>query len=415
MLAFHHSVAIQVFCHTIFQQAHENFIWKKAMMIRRYCRLTAFALLACTPLVSNAAQTGTVDLVPQITSPSSARPGNYHTVRIVEFNRGTRPSGVHRIEILLSGISLADGVINAPSIMPGNRIILVKRILISPLQARGDYRLCVKTDADNRIRESNERNNTVCQPLRLQNPRVTRRLPDLTVYFNRAPNTVTSGRSFQTMLYDHNIGNFEAQPHRLLFELRRSNRVIARLTTQDAVRLLAGMKRRYTITHRVPASVPAGRYQLCAITDAERRIRESNERNNQDCLPIQVITLNRRVSRPDLTIRSLMLPGIMRQGQRLMVYIGNYNQGRGAAPRHQIRYVLQRANAAGGYTRYAILGTLPAVGMYPRRFYRLRHFLRLPARIPAGTYKLCATLDPDNRVRESNEANNTACRNFRVR
>lgn len=144
-------------------------------------------------------------------------------------------------------------------------------------------------------------------------------------------------------------------------------------------------------------------------------------------------TLRAAALAPDLTV-DLVVPAAAAPGADIGNRIRLIVKNRGTAPANGTQ-----AHAA-GYMVDLTLGRNPAVpagfrvfsatfvedallkggrvsrtvDLAPLAFHEYAAGGGIPADTPAGNYFLCATADPGNAVVESNEANNTACRQIRI-
>ena len=154
---------------------------------------------------------------------------------------------------------------------------------------------------------------------------------------------------------------------------------------------------------RMPSDIPTGSYQFKVSVDADSDIDECDEDNNEASKPVTV-------EKPDLVVDSITVaPGSVPSEScgyfRIKADIRNEGADlpQGASFKGQVWIVggsprIERSLREITYSGYT--GTLP----------ELSFLVQIPDDIPTGSYQFKVSVDADNDVDESNEANNDAFR-----
>jgi hypothetical protein len=183
----------------------------------------------------------------------------------------------------------------------------------------------------------------------------------------------------------------------------------------------------------IPTDTPAGTYFICARIDSGNQVVELSEGNNVGCSRIKIGSSGK----PDLVTR-LTVPMTALSGSDIgaSVKLIAYNIGTAAAP--GTSGVLDPAN---GYMIDLVLSTDVVVPPGPATY--SPHFSEdvllqggrrsntidlaagankpyatgagIPADTPTGLYRICARIDPYNKVAELNEANNVTCAKIKIK
>ncbi len=186
----------------------------------------------------------------------------------------------------------------------------------------GRHTICVVIDPENRVRESNERNNRSCAPIRVSGRGrpipgrpggvVTRRLPDLVVRnLTVSPTTVSPGADVDVKALIRNDGNAVAPGTSsgngymvditlgtdtntpagwAVYSANYSEDVLLKGGRfSNTIDLAPGAMQSYGDTNnQIPADTPPGNYYVCARVDPGGKVAESNEGNNTRCVRITV-------------------------------------------------------------------------------------------------------------------------------
>jgi len=259
----------------------------------------------------------------------------------------------------------------------------------------GTCYLILRTDHYDYLYESNEANNDRAVAIILTTP-------DLTPTGLTAPASAVAEQQIEVSWTVENQGTGAAQPYwydRLYFS---TNEVWDDQDTQLGSfqwnhTLAAGASYTQTQIARLP-QVPAGTYYLILRADGSNRLYESNEANNDSAVTIILTT-------PDLTPTPLTAPASGVAEQQIEVSWTVENQGTGEAQPYWYDRLYFSTNDLWD-DQDTQLGsfrwnhTVAAGASYTQT-----QTVRLPE-VPAGTYYLILRADSDNRLYESNEANN---------
>jgi hypothetical protein len=199
---------------------------------------------------------------------------------------------------------------------------------------------------------------------------------------------------------------------------------LAPSTSKDYIGLEGG-------SGRIPVDTPGGAYFVCARIDSGNKVAESDESNNTSCAQIKISSPTQGKGKPDLIVR-LTGPSSATAGSDIgaSVKLVAGNTGTGAAAG-----TVGSLDPSNGYMIDLILSTDLTVptgfatfspnfsedvllrGGRASRTIDLAASTHqafpigagIPADTPAGSYQLCARIDPGSKVAESNEGNNTHC------
>jgi subtilase family serine protease len=167
------------------------------------------------------------------------------------------------------------------------------------------------------------------------------------------------------------------------------------LASRPAPALDSGADHAATTTVTLPDATPAGRYFVLAVADATAGIAEANESNNVAARPVLV--------GPDLQVAALTAPPGIAAGGTAAVTVTVVNRGAGMAAASQTRLHLGGSSKVLG----ALMGTLAVPALPAGAAFTGSITMTVPAGTPAGSTKLWAVADADQRVAESRETNNS--------
>lgn len=215
--------------------------------------------------------------VTAIKAPSLSAPGSTISVRDTTKNAGTAAGGPSRTRLWLSAnktIDTTDIVLNerdVPSLGAGIQSIVTQDVTL-PNVAPGAYFLIAEADAETAVAESDEGDNLRVKSIKLG--------PDLTVKaIALAPASPVSTSPTSVTLTIKNNGGGNAGP--TVTRLYRSAN--GKVDASDAVlasAALGAVAAGVTVTQTMMLTLPAGTYNLLAVTDASGAVAEVKETNN---------------------------------------------------------------------------------------------------------------------------------------
>lgn len=172
-------------------------------------------------------------------------------------------------------------------------------------------------------------------------------------------------------------------------------------------------------THKIPPLLKPGRYYVVAVIDGANRVKELNEKNNSGHVELTVLPytptfdMDRKIPKPDVKLDMFTVNNSAPDGIPVTIYFKNNgpvnikNLGYKVAV-YKLRYGRDwtwiretKSTYPGmvpiGDARYTITTTIPAGDLWGYRV------------------KLCVTLDPDDKLKESDERNNAKCNTYEFR
>ncbi|TAK36246.1 MAG: hypothetical protein EPO21_03325, partial [Chloroflexota bacterium] len=265
-----------------------------------------------------------------------------------------------------------------------------------PNVSSGSYYAILSVDADARLPESNDSNNTAVGTIMIG-------APDLTPTNLTSPANGVMGQQIPVAWTVGNQGSDNALPSwndRLYLSIDNSlssdDAMIGSLAHSTA--LAGGSSYTANLSPRLPGDA-VGSYYLILATDADSRLSESNETNNSTAVAIQITA-------PDLIPTSFTPPSTGITGQTIALAWTVRNQGNGnATPTWTDRVYLSTDNTLSSDD--ALVGSLPhSTALVPGDSYNATLSPKLPV-VTAGSYYLILAADSDSRLSESNETNNS--------
>ncbi|MBI3605758.1 MAG: Ig-like domain-containing protein [Nitrospirae bacterium] len=163
--------------------------------------------------------------------------------------------------------------------------------------------------------------------------------------------------------------------------------------------LPAGGTNSATTTLLIPATLPAGDYYLCAMTDSGNTVAESDETNNARC-----VTGAYHIG-PDLSV--YMFSGLL-SGTALYVSDTGINSGSQPAGAFTVSFYLSTAAAPNPSTDI-LVGTRSLSGLASGATNSATTIFAVPGSLAERTYYLCAMTDSGSGVAETSETNNVKC------
>jgi methanogen extracellular protein (TIGR04279 family) len=245
-------------------------------------------------------------------------------------------------------------------------------------KVEGVYKLTAIVDPENAVKETNETNNILSLTVTVK----PKPLPDLTpTTITVAPPEPSVGENCTVNVTVLNTGTAESPPFKVL--LKADGLTVQTLTVEKLpVNGLAVLRFTWTPTR-------SGNHTLTVIADPDNAVEELNETNNVLSITVTVKAL------PDLTVEIVNLPASFEAGKEYSINVLTRNIGEGDAGAFNVRLEFN------GH----LIG-VKTVEALPAGSDRTITFTWRPEE--AGRYVLRATVDPENAVREVNEANNVA-------
>jgi len=297
-------------------------------------------------------------------------------------NGGKGASGKTEVSIR-DGVT--GGIVASAPIGPlpaGNRVCSRNLSTAAPADLAGARQYDVTVDPNNRVTESNEDNNTGSATVAIGTP------PDL-VLATAAARFDEAAQRVMLSFCVANRGKGASGKSDVLIRDRATGDAVAAPAIES---LPPGSQ---TCRKGLPAPVPAGyngtrQYDLTA--DSRGVIKESDENNNTSVATAEISAL------PDLEFANAAAK-FDEAGRRMALSFCVINQGHAPAPETRVSI---RDPAAGSEVANAAIGPLGPGDHVCRK--------DLPVPVPAGytgTQRYDLTVDPDRRIGESDEGNNT--------
>ena len=255
----------------------------------------------------------------------------------------------------------------------------------------GLHSICVLADADDAIAESDESNNEACSPYEV----VARAGPDLAVSPEDLVLTpgppVLDGTSIRVSATVRNLGTDATGS-----TVARFFDGVPPAPQIDGDQVLPSLPRKGDATVSVSwIGTPPGAHLVCVRVDPDNLIVETNESNNEACIPARV------VSQPDYLVvnPTPSSPATVGLGKALTLSVRVTNRG-GSAP--DVPAILAVFNATTPQSPFARIAFPPVAAGDTSGPFVAEWFA--PA-IP-GAYAVTASVDYDGAIAEGNETNN---------
>jgi subtilase family serine protease/subtilisin family serine protease len=345
-------------------------------------------------------------VVSRLTVPSTAGAGA--TLAVVETtkNQGLGTADPSTTQFYLSRSStitasaiLLDSAHTVPALAAGAESSASVLVMIPGASVVGSYYIVAKADAGGTESESQEANNTLARPLTIG--------PDLVVSVLAVQATAAPGAAIVVTNTVKNQGGGTAGATTTTFylssdtalgagDLLFGSRAVPELAT-------AGVSSGAT-TVVIPPTVATGSYYVIAKADADNAVVETNESNN--------ITIRNVQIGGDLVVSTPTLPATAGAGTTIVVSETTTNKGAGTIAASVTRFYMSATLAidasavllSGSRAIPELAGGASSAGSTS---------VLIPT-VATGSYYLIAKADADNAVIETQEANNTAARAFRI-
>ncbi len=313
------------------------------------------------------------------------------TIKCYVKNQGNAPSPPSVLGIRTGG-STRYHRFNVGTLRPGQQSPLFE-ITGYRFHSPGRFTITAVADLDRTVRESNESNNIRQMNITVNNPSK----PDLAIY-SITPSTKYPevGKYYNvSVCVENKTGGAMAPASKLLFKIGGESS--PKIFSIPA--LAPGQK--YSVSRRVRANHPT-RITITAKIDPNNKIKELREDNNVKTYYLSFVEKNL----PDLTILSVKAPHTHRHlSQLFKIEVTVKNIGRAPSGNYYLRL-----------DRPCDVPPLVACGVPPSKKVYLSSLA--PGRTSTYTFSfryrwslgdkvLKIKVDPDNKIRESNEHNNT--------
>jgi subtilase family serine protease len=346
-------------------------------------------------------------VVSLLTAPPTAGAGA--TVTLVETtkNQGMGTADPSTTRFYLSRTStvtataiLLDSTHAVPALTPGAASSASVLVTIPSATSVGSYYIIAKADADGIEQESQESNNTLARQLTIG--------PDLVFSVLAVPATAAAGGAIVVTDTVKNQGGGTAGATTTTFYLSSDTALGAGDVlsgSRSVPDLPSGGVNSGATTIVIPPTVATGSYYVIAKADADHVVVETNEANNTSLRNIQI--------GGDLVVSTPTGPATAGAGLTIVVSETTTNKGAGAIAASVTRFYMSTTLAidasavllSGARAIPELAGGASSAGSTP---------VLIPTNVSAGSYYLIAKADGDNTVVETQEANNTAARSFRV-
>ncbi|MBL8151113.1 MAG: hypothetical protein JNN15_14395 [Blastocatellia bacterium] len=344
-------------------------------------------------------------------TPTSINTGSTARVQFIVRNAGTSTASATRQDIYISTDStitaqdtlLASALANP--IAPQGMQMLQLDVTI-PSGLSGSFFIGVIADATQAVSESNENNNSASTAVTIISQ------PDLVVSgLTIRPVSVNPGDLITAEFAVTNQGSAIATAHINEVRLSTDNIITSNdilLGSRTSGQIAAGSGAQFSIDLRVPNNTTPGVYFVGVVIDAGAIVTETNEANN---ISFTQITVSGEV---DLAITQLTLsPTSGSPGSQVALAVSLTNRGSLASPATAVEFRFSTdQNISSTDT---LLGTVMSSVLNPGQSSTLNLNVTIPASTLPGIFFIGATVDPDNSITESSEANNSSAAIFTVR
>jgi cysteine-rich repeat protein len=348
------------------------------------------------------------------TTTTFVAPGGTLSASNAVINQGGVSAGAFKIAFALSpdpvygsgdDITIA-ATRNVTSLNVGSTSSATTTLTVPASTPLGLYHLCAKADSDGAVVEQSETNNSRCTTSQL---RVDR--PDLTMTaVTPQAETGNAGSTLSVSTTVSNQGGAAAGAFLIGFKLSVNSTYgdsddIVVTTTRSIGSLAASASSTATTSITIPATVVAGTYHVCALSDSANALVEVNETNNSLCSSVQVTVppVNLQVSAVSAT------PAAVAPGSTISTANTVRNAGGVSASSFLVGFRLSADAVYGNADDIALSTTRTVTSLAPAATSTATTTLTVPAGIALGSYFVCAKADSAGAVTESDEADNAKC------
>ena len=352
-------------------------------------------------------------------SPTTIASGSSISVSYVLNNLGNATPQTSNVGYYLSKDSVLDSKdlflksYNGYGISPNSNNYQYDNITIPSSVAVGNYFLIYFVDYQDIEIESNEKNNTFINLIKVTEPQID--LTITSVYLNNAP-IFTKGQIYLSADIQ-NVGSSSSDSSNIGFYLSKDNT----LDQSDTYlgNALNGTLTAYNSTSLyylgvLPSSIASGDYYLIAFADYNKSIKEINESNNIKSLLINIQPSNEPYHGPDLIVtNSLISSNKVMLGGTLSVSTYIINQGDTMASASSVGFYLSKDtifDVSDEILSYSIGLKLPADSVSIRSDKNVI----IPSNTPLGNYYFLFVADDMNEVNEISEINNVQSIPFQI-
>jgi len=344
-----------------------------------------------------------------VVTPTPVRAGSEVLITAQIANSGTAPVENVSVAFFVDGRRFAvvqtpvpaaeqTGAVITPARAAVQASLKTAEITLQP----GVHELRVVVDPDDRISELDESNNALTTALTLLPalPQLPELAPKSLIVTPASPMEQGPGTVTAEIV---NTGPRAAEGFDIEFSVREAGRLrwnpIA--CTVNCTNNTLNPNAELTAQAQLPALAP-GSYEVRVVIDPRQRVQELDKENNEMVTRFRVITPRK----PDLAITQLAfdpasLTAYPGQPVRILFTVENVGDAPAAASEAQCAY-RRIEDVTASPTIFASL-SVPALAPGERAPTECRAALARP-----GFYELKVILDPQNRIDEQNEANNTA-------
>jgi subtilase family serine protease len=396
-------------------------------MKRLRCGFVAVVVAVLFSAFANALGPFEPDLqIQSMSAPASAVAGAEIQVAVRFINRGVGGAGSFMAELWLEEQvvgrpPLATARWSVRNLSPGDDVLERRVLRVPAILAAGAYSLRVFADRDLRLTESDESNNvavraiqvTAASPGSTSPPSVpagpgTMVAPPRDLRTDLAVESMTPsatsalpGERITVQARVANRGNVTTVASSASLLLRPRTGSAQVLQTVSVPRLSGGAAHALFFSSGLAATLAPGTYTLAVKVDPDNAFAESDEGNNE-------ATVELTVAGPDLEGCGALrvTPGSVRPGGGIAITACIHNIGTAESPTVPYRIVLSASRTLDSprVLRQSAGGTPLA----PRNTMSINlNGVTVPADLAPATYYLGVLVDPDGRVAETNERNNT--------
>ncbi len=340
-----------------------------------------------------------------LSAPAAAGPGDSITASDSTNNTGGGTAEASVTQYFLS----ANSVLDAADVLLGGRSVPAlpagtgnpgSLILVIPEDtAAGTWYLIAKADAEARVSETVESNNTVVRSIAIG--------ADLTVPAASAPAVAGAGQSVTITDTTKNQGGGTAGPSTTRYYLSADTTLDVAdmlIGSRSVPALSAGASNSGSILATIPPGTATGNWQIIAAADAAQVVAETNETNNLYRRSIGIGA--------DLTLSALTVPATGGAGQVLSIADTTRNQGGGSAGASGTQYFLSSSSTLDANA--VLLGTREVPDLAPGASSTGSTAVTVPPGTSPGTWFILAKADGAGALVETSESNNVVSRTLKI-